>query len=385
MIKIGFEELFTFDNLYKAHIKGRVSKRSKRPVVRYEISLSEKIKELHSQIITGKYKVGRYNSFIIFEPKQREIQTLHYSDRIVQHVICDNVIAPYFTKRAIMDNGVCQIGKGTHFTLKRFEYKLHQFIKRYGNKGYILKCDVFKYFPSVPHKQLKETILPHFRDKRLRDFMEMIIDSYHTHPEYLKKYDIPVLCKVQQHKDNGKMWTTGRGIPIGNQTSQIFGMFYLNKLDRFIKENLRIKIYSRYMDDFVIVHNDKEYLKEVLAKIQQIVGELGLTLNKKTKIFPLKNGVTYLGFRYQVTETGKVIKKVSKKTVVRFKARARLINRAYADGIINLDKVQSCLSAYHGHLKHGNCFKLEQNLFKRIKVAEIYKSQKEKKNGKQGS
>ncbi len=371
MITQSFDTLFTTENILKAHIKGRISKRQKRPIVRFEISLLENIYELYDQITSGKYKIEKYHSFTIFEPKQREIQTLLYRDRIVQHVICDNMLAPYFSSRAILDNTVCQIDKGTHFALARFENNLRKFIHTHGTNGYILKCDIHKYFPTIPHAQLKELVSKHIKDKRIRNFVCMIIDSYHTSPRFLEKYNVAPLEPIKRHPFVRDMVTTGRGIPIGNQTSQVFGMFYLDKIDRLIKEKLRVKIYSRYMDDFVLVHEDKNFLKKALAEIHKTLDTLGVRLNDKTHIFPLKNGLTFLGFRYQVNENGKLIKKVSKKTVTRFKSRAKLLNRAYAEGLIDLQRVNCSLIAYHGHLKHANCYKLEQNLKKRIKVAEI--------------
>ncbi len=376
MINLTFDEVFTIENLYKAHLKGRISKRAKRPIVRYELSLLERIYELYKTINAGTYRITSYNSFTIFEPKQREIQTLHYSDRVVQHVICDQVIAPYFTKHAICDNCVCQVGKGTHFALRRLENSLRHFIQKNGNKGYVLKCDIYKYFPTIPHQQLQDMVSAHFRDKRLREFVMMIIDSYHTNPTYLEKCGIEPVTEILPHKFVRKMYTTGRGIPIGNQTSQIFGMFYLDPVDRLVKEKLRVKIYSRYMDDFVLIHEDKQFLYKALEQINVLVDKLGLKLNAKTQIFPLKNGLTYLGFRYQITPSGKLIKKVAKKTVKRFYARARLLNRAYADGAIGDERVRCALAAYHGHFQHAHCFRLEQKLIKRIKVAEIAQQKK---------
>ena len=373
MIKKSFDEIFTVENLYYTHIRGKITKKQKRPIVRYELKLLENINELYLDITSGKYRIKKYNSFTVFEPKQREIQTLRYSDRIVQHVICDDVLAPYFTQHAIADNCVCQINKGTHYALKRLENNLRKFIRQNGLNGYVLKCDIHKYFPSIPHRQLKELVLKHIKDKKLRDFIEMIIDSYHTNPTYLKDIQCEPTEKVRKHPSVQNMIITGRGIPIGNQTSQIFGMFYLDKLDRMVKEKLQVKIYSRYMDDFVLVHKDKNYLKYALNEIKNLLDKLGLKLNKKTQIFPIKNGLTYLGFRYQVSSSGKIIKKVSTKTVRRFCAKARLLNRAYADGIIDVEKVNESLRAYHGHFKHANCFKLEQNLLKRIKIEEIAK------------
>ena len=241
MLKITFDKLFTYENVYRAHIKARCSKRAKAPIVRFEMSLISNVRKIYEEIKRGRYAVRGYNSFVIYEPKKREIQTLRYPDRVVQHVICDNALSSYFTKRAIMDNTVCQKGKGMHFALRRFESMVRKYILNNGVKGYVFKCDISKYFATIPHLKLKELINGHIADCKLQRLISHIIDSYHTKVEYLEKYNFSVL---------GTRERTERGLPIGNQTSQIFGMFYLDKLDRFIKEKLRIKIYSRYMDDF---------------------------------------------------------------------------------------------------------------------------------------
>ena len=357
MITTTFDELFSFEALYRAHLHGRAGKRSKKPVVRFEINMAERIYDLYTKLQSGTYKLGNYHSFIVYEPKKREIQTLYYADRVVQHLLCDQVLAPYFTKRAILDNCVCQKGKGAHFALKRFENMLHNFISKNGNNGYILKCDILKYFPSVPHAQLKKTICSQILDKKLSDYIVYIIDSYHTAPSYLAKYGLDSL---------GEGTKTERGIPIGNQSSQIFGMYYLDPVDRLVKEKLHLKVYSRYMDDFVAVHEDKDYLKRVLAEIQKCVAKLGLKLNSKTQIFPLKNGVTYLGYRYHVTETGKIVKTVKKPTKRRFRWRARLLKKAYLEGYIDKERVQNTMSAIHGHLCHGSNYKFEREINQKV-------------------
>lgn len=359
MFKDTFDSIFTYENLYKAHIKGRSSKRDKRSIVRFEMGMLEKLYEIYERLKKGHYNVGNYHTFVVYEPKKREIQTLCYSERVVQHALCDNFLVPYFTSRAILDNCVCQVGKGMHFALKRFEAQLRKYIKKHGQNGYVLKCDIKKYFPSIPHEKLKEVFSPHIHDEKLKTFVCEIVDSFHTSPVYLKKYGIKIL--VDENR-------TGQGIPIGNQTSQIFGMFFLDKIDRLMKEKLGIKIYSCYMDDFVLVHESKEFLQNCLKIIQKEVADLDLYLNPKTQIFPIKNGLTYLGFRYQVSESGKLIKKAKQKTIKRFYGRIKLLKRAYSDGAIDKNKIKQTLCAYHGHLVHANCYQIEKKLISKLVV-----------------
>ncbi len=354
MIELTYDEVFTFENIYKAHMRGRRAKRDKIPLVKFEAAMLGNLYELYRKIEAGKFRLGGYNHFTVFEPKRREIQTLHYADRVVQHVLCDEVLAPYFTQRAILDNTVCQLGKGSHFALKRFEEKLHNYIRTHGTKGYILKCDILKYFPSIPHCKLKEIFSGEIRDERLKRLVEHIIDSYHTDSGFLKNYGYDCLTP-----DPDK---SGRGVPIGNQTSQIFGMFYLNKVDRLVKEKLRVKIYSRYMDDFLLVHEDKQFLQSALKELTAAVESLGLKFNSKTQIFPLKNGVTYLGYKYRVTPTGKVVKTVKAKTQRRLRSRARLLKKAYLEGVIDSERVRMSVAAFHGHLMHANSYGLENEL-----------------------
>ncbi len=382
MILDKFEDVFTLENLYNGHLRGRLSKREKRQVAYFEIDLMQNLKRLLNRILDGTYKVTKYHEFVIFEPKKRQIQTLFYRDRIVQHVLCDNMFLPYFSKRAILDNGVCQIGKGTHFTINRLVENIAKMIRREKTTDlYVLKCDILKYFPSIPHKQLKQKILHHIEDKRLRDFVTMIIDSYHTSPKYLLEHNIPIDGPCGPHPFNNNFVTTERGLPIGNQTSQVFGMYYLDTLDRFVKEKLRVKCYSRYMDDFILVHPDKAFLKQALKQIQELLGTMGLQLNEKTKIFPLKRGLTYLGFKLFFFSNGTCVRKVSRKTLLRFVAKAKLINYAFAHKLIGIPRIKSTLASYHGHLKHGNCKRLELKLFKLIKINEIYLQMKAEEDG----
>ena len=359
MINLTFDEVFTFERIYQAHMRGRCAKRDKKPLVRFETTMLQNLYDTYDRLNRGTFKIRGYNHFTVHEPKKREIQTLHYGDRVVQHVLCDDVLCPYFTKRAILDNAVCQVGKGTHFALQRFEKKLHNFVRTHGLNGYILKCDILKYFPSIPHSILKKMFCSQLRDERLKQLLTHIIDSYHTNAEYLSNYGYDCLSSNPEK--------SGRGVPIGNQTSQVFGMFYLNEVDRLVKEKLRIRVYSRYMDDFLLVHQDKEYVQYALQCITETVTKLGLKLNSKTQIFPLKNGVTYLGFRYFVKPDGKIVKTVKKRTKRRMRWRARLLKKAYLDGAIDGEQVRMSFASMHGHLKYGSCYKIQKELYDKLK------------------
>ncbi len=358
MITKQFDEVFTFEALYRAHLRGRCSKRDKKPIVRFELSMLQNIYHLYAQLHNGTYKTDRYHTFAVAEPKKREIQTLPYANRVVQHVLCDDVLAPYFTKRTIFDNCACQKGKGGHLALNRLQNMLQNFVKKHGTDGYILKADILKYFPTIPHQVLKERLLCHISDEKIKKLIVDIIDSYHTKPSFLKKYGVEPL-----ESGDGK---TGRGVPIGNQTSQVFGIFFLDPVDRLVKEKFHVKAYSRYMDDFVLLHHDKQILTTILSEIRKTVAEMGLTLNDKTQIFPLKNGFTYLGFRFIVTKSGKVVRMVKKKTKKRLRWRVRLLKKAYLDGIIPYKRIEFSKAAIHGHLTHGNCHKFELELNRKL-------------------
>lgn len=352
MIENRFNEVFSFENLYKAHLKARLSKRDKKSIVKYEMELISNLYDLYKKIQNGTYNIGVYSKFIVYEPKKRQIQTLNYYDRIVQHVLCDNLLMPYFTKRAVLDNCVCQVGKGTHFAHDRLKANLHKLIKKNSNDIWCLKCDIKKYFPSLPHKNLVETFCKHIRDVNLKNMVAQIIDSFHTSEVFLKKHNIAPLGLTK----------TERGIPIGNQTSQVFGMFYLNSLDRLVKEKLRIKVYSRYMDDFLLFSESKEKLTYAFKHIKEHIKNIGLQLNSKTQMFPLKNGFNYLGFNYSVTKTGKILKTITTKTRRRMKWRVRYLKKLYEAKLINSERVERSLVAFHGHLCHAKCWYLENKL-----------------------
>lgn len=334
-----YEKICDFQNLYKAHTVARRGKRNNREVIEFEMNLSENLTEISDSLKTGTYRISDYYSFMVHDPKDRIIHALHYRDRVVQHCICDEVLAPTLDRKLIYDNAACRIGKGTHFAISRLSTFMHKFYNKHGADGYFLKCDIRKFFDNINHDILKNKLRRVFNDDKLFALLCMIIDSYEKAP--------------------------GKGLPLGNQTSQWFAIYYLDGFDRLVKEKLRIKYYSRYMDDCVLIHQDKNYLRQCLAEMRDYIGdELGLSLNEKTEIFPLKNGVDYLGWHFYMTGTGKVIRKVKQSTKYKYKRKLKYFQKAYSRNEMELAEIKQVLSSYHAHLSYGHTNKLERKVLK---------------------
>ena len=275
---------------------------------------------------------------MVHDPKERMIHALHYKDRVVQHCICDEVLAPTLDKLLIYDNAACRIGKGTHFAIGRLSNFLLKFYKRHGTKGYFLKCDIRKFFDNIDHEILKGKLQKVFKDEKVLTLLYQIIDSYEKSP--------------------------GKGLPLGNQTSQWFAIYYLDGFDRLIKEKLQIRYYSRYMDDCVIIHEDKEYLKNCLKIMNEYAEkELCVSFNEKTVIYPIKNGVDYLGWHIYLTESGKVIRKVKQQTKYKFKRKLKFFQEAYSKDEIDIEDINQVIASYHSHLSFGHTYKLQQKVF----------------------
>lgn len=332
-----FERICDFQNLYKAHKIARRGKRDTREVIEFEMNLSENLVFLSEELRNKTYKMSGYYSFMIHDPKEREIHALHYIDRVVQHCLCDEVLAPVLDKKLIYDNSACRIGKGTHFSLRRLSSFLVSFYNKYNCNGYFLKCDIKKFFNNIDHNVLKQKLRDVFYDKDLLWLLDMIVDSFEVAP--------------------------GKGLPMGNQSSQWFAVFYLDGFDRLIKEKLQIKYYTRYMDDCVLIHNDKAYLKECLSDMCDYAKtKLCLDFNSKTQIFPIKNGVDYLGWHIYLTETGKVIRKVKQQTKYKYKRKLKSLQHQYSKGNISLDAINRSVTSYRAHLDFGHTYKLKRSV-----------------------
>lgn len=299
MLDNVFEDICSFDNLLDAFYTVSSEHKFKPASLRFYYHLEENLIELQNELLWGLYKLGDFYTFIRYEPKRREINALPYRDRVVQSAIC-NIIEPEIKKTFIHDSYACITDKGSLKAANRVSY----FMGKAGNYFY-LKCDITKYFNNVDLDIAFELYKRHIPDVRTLNLIYQIL-----------------------HKDNPE-----KGIKIGNRLSQLTANIYLNELDRFVKHNLKIKYYVRYMDDFILLGTKAE-LKRALKEIKAFLRDvLHLELNSKTTIEQCVKGLEFVG--YIIYPKGKVIKK---QTI----NRTRRFISSYLKG--NVDDASFCRS-----------------------------------------
>lgn len=301
-------------------------------VLGYNKNRCQNLYALSNSLLDGTYKIDRYITFQVREPKVRDIVATRLKDRVFQRSLCDNYLTKEVTRHFIYDNCACQKGKGTDFARRRFKVHLRKFYQEHGANGYVLSLDIKNFFGSTNHEIAKRQIGKLIRDDWARERVFEIIDSF-----------------------KGK-----EGIGLGSQISQLIELSMLNDLDHAIKERWRIEHYVRYMDDIKVIHQSKDYLVKLLKFIEEELNKLGLQINKdKTFIAKLSQPSKFLGFSYHYSKTGKIIMTAQRASVQRAKRRIR---KQISNPRMTLAKVKQCVECYISHIKKGNRF----NLIKRI-------------------
>ena len=329
------DEVCDFDNLYRAmqHCKNNVM--WKDSVAGYVKNGLVNVHKLKESVENGTYKLDAYTQFKVYEPKERDIVSTRIKDRVFQRSLCDNYLYDAITNSFIYDNCACQNRKGTKFARDRLACHMQRFYRKHGLDGYVLKCDMKNYFGSTPHRLAKDTVAASVDNEWVKKHTDNIIESF----------------------NQGENPDVGMGL--GSQITQLTQLAVLDEMDHIIKEKLRIKQYIRYMDDFILIHPDKEYLKKCLSIIKDHVESLGLKLNtKKTQIFPIKQGIKFLGFTFHLTNTGKVIRKINKENVIHEKRKLKRMRKLVDKGILTKDHVDECYTSWKAHAKQGNTHNL---------------------------
>lgn len=333
------ETVCDFGNLYRAM---RICKRN----VMWKDSVAGFVKNglancanLADEHEKGTYRISKYSTFKVYEPKERDIVSTRIKDRVFQRSLCDNYLTKEISKSFIYDNCACQVNKGTDFARERLKCHLQKFYREHGTDGYVLKCDLKNYFGSTSHEVAYEAVRKRVSDEWALREVKRIIDSF----------------------DQGEDPNVGMGL--GSQVTQLIQLAVLDDLDHYIKEQLRIKHYVRYMDDFILIHENKEYLKYCKTKIQEKIEALGLALSqKKTQLFPVTQPIPFLGFTFRLTETGKVVVKMMPDKVAHERRKLkRLVGLAKA-GVLTRADVDACFTSWKAHASKGDTYYLIQNM-----------------------
>lgn len=287
-IKKVFYKNLTFEKLLAAHKRARKHKTYKNEIIDFEINLENNLINLSNNIRNKKYHLGKYYTFKIYDPKERLIKALPYVDRVVHQWYVEEFIKPFILPRLINTTYACIENRGSHKAVD----KVQEFLRLYQRENpnfWILKCDIKKFFYNINPNILFEILKKYISDKELLDFTKLLI------------FDDDAI--------NGEI-----GIPIGNYTSQFFANIYLNELDQYIKRELKVKYYVRYMDDFILLLDCKKTCIEFLEKIKVFLDtHLKLELNDKSRYYPNKMGVNFCGYR--IFSTHKLLRVKSKKKI----------------------------------------------------------------------
>lgn len=292
-----FDEKLKFQLMLEAFYRAAKGKRENKEVILYEMDLANNITNLLKDVYLGRYKPGIYRKFTVFEPKEREILALPFRDRVLHQWYVEEFIKPIFLPNFIEDTYACIANRGLHKAMEKLKFYIR--CKYNQNQDfYFLKCDIAKFFNNIDKRILFQIISRKVKDKKFLYLTKCII------------FDGTGMVKI----------------PIGNYTSQFFANIYLNELDHYVKEKLKVKYYVRYMDDFILILNSKEEAKEILRKLETFLDEsLKLKLNKKTNYFKLSQGVNFCGFKIFLNKS--YLSKVNKKSVYK---RVKVWNKLYS-------------------------------------------------------
>jgi len=307
------EWIVAFDNMEAAVDRAARGKRDRQSVQRFLAAREENIERLRIELWTGAYRPLPYTQFSILDPKPRRISCADFRDRVVHHAVCA-VIAPLIDRRLIADNYACRLGKGTHRALLRAQ----QLARRH---DWCLKTDIRRFYDSVDHHVLLNKLAGLCREPAMQRLLMVIV----------------------QHPIPGQ--TPGKGLPIGNLTSQWFANFYLDEVDHWVKEVRRVPGYVRYMDDLAFWADSKETLFALAADLRVFLAErLRLALKEeRTVLAPVSEGMPFLGWR--------VYPGLLRQQGRRLHRQRRLLKRreeAFLHGEITAEKLQDCVRALGG-------------------------------------
>ncbi len=329
-IRNKYYDNLTYEKLLEAHKKSRKGKGYRKEIILFNLKQEEYIMWLLEELETKTYKHGGYTVFYVTEPKLRKIEKSRYIDRIVHRWLVDNFLKPAFVPQFINTSFACIENKGMHKSALYVKNTMKHLNNKW-NEYYILKMDIAKYFDNINKNILLEILERKIKDKDLLWLIKEIL--------YSQKRE--------------------KGLEIGNYTSQMFANIYLNEIDQYIKHELHIKYYCRYLDDSILFTKTKKEAKDILNKIREYLqDELELELNKKTQIFKSKQGVNFCGYKINAYRM-----KLRDKGKRRLKKKVKYLEKQVYLGNMTSKEAKKYLAGHMGYIKYADTYNLENRLF----------------------
>lgn len=339
------EAVVDHNALYRAQREAARGVNWKTSTQRYRIDWLINNQRAKSKVLEGEEVCKGFHEFDVIERgKLRHIQSVHFSERVIQKSLTQNVYVPTMRPCYIYDNSANIKGKGTAFAIKRVKQALVRHYRKYGTEGYALQADFKSFFASIPHERTKQFIEQHIDDPRVVELGKHFIDF------------------------QGSV-----GLGLGSEPNQILAVGFPDAIDHLIRDRCGVEYYGRYMDDLIVIDHDKLTLQIVLALLRDMVCRIGLTLNdKKTHIVKLSNGFTFLKTKYSYTSTGKVLMRPSRESITRerrkIKAHARMVREGKMSYAQALQSYQSWRGSKLRLNAHGAILRMDALFAKEIGV-----------------
>lgn len=340
----------------------------KNSVQQYEANFLKNIRHTQLELREKTYRQQDFYCFYLKERgKDRYVRSISFYDRVVQRALCD-LVNPIVEPYLIHDNGASVKKKGIDFARRRIENHLHKYYRKYGNKGYALVIDFSKFYDNILHKPLMDMYREIIDDKDIINLINHLVDSFsvdisnYNITEH-ELFDSLAYAKAETEKTGEKMMHKSLGI--GSQISQISGIYYPSKMDNYCKIVKGIKFYGRYMDDTYIIGNSKEELKSLLDDIDKICKKQGIFINhKKTQLFRLDKGFTFLKIKYRLTDTGHLVRIPVKKNFIRERRKLKSFKNLLDKGLIDFHDIEEQYKSWKGNIQKYDCYKSLKNLDK---------------------
>lgn len=317
-----YENMISYNNILSVYKKIKNSTKNKKEVYNYELNLNQNLLDTLFSLSKSTYVFSKYNIFLVREPKYRLIMSESFPDKVVNHLFSKYVLSYALQSTLINSNVATRKDKGSKEAYRLFIKYTNKLIYE-KKKNYVLKIDISKYFYNINHNILMNMVSEKIKDERVLNMLKVILDT--TDNDYINKTILSVVNreiykvnklnistsekeKLINELKSIPLYRKGYGLPIGNMSSQILAVFFLNKVDHFIKEKLGCKYYIRYMDDLVILGNDKEELKNIFESVSKYIESFDLNVNKKSGIYSLSNSVNFLGYNFKVFNNKLIIR-----------------------------------------------------------------------------